>query len=232
MPHSIHTFRLPLPLHMGSVNCYLLESPTGYLLVDSGGSNSRQALLEGLKTAGCAPGKLRLILITHGDFDHTGNAAAVRQVFGGQIAMHTADAPMAEIGDMFANRKPPHRLLRLLLPKFSGFGAAERFKPDLLLEDEQDLSLYGFDGRVLSIPGHSKGSLGLRMDNGDFFCGDLLTGTGGPALNSLIDNLADASASLEKLASLEIGQVYPGHGEPFPFENFFQAYQAVDRAAR
>jgi glyoxylase-like metal-dependent hydrolase (beta-lactamase superfamily II) len=217
---------------MGRVNCYLLEGPDGFLLIDSGGSNSRQALFDQLEAAGCIPGKLHLILITHGDFDHTGNAAAARQAFGGQIAMHAADAPMAEIGDMFANRKPPHRLLRLLLPKFSGFGVAERFKPDLLLEDGQELSTYGFNGRVLSIPGHSKGSLGLLMTNGDFFCGDLLTGTGGPALNSLIDNLAEASASLEKLARLQIGTVYPGHGEPFPFENFYQAYQAVDRAAQ
>jgi glyoxylase-like metal-dependent hydrolase (beta-lactamase superfamily II) len=232
MSHSIHTFHFSLPFHMGSVNCYLLEGPSGFLLVDSGGSNNRQALLDGLNSAGCTPGKLRLILITHGDFDHTGNAAAVRQAFGGQIAMHAADAPMAEIGDMFANRKPPHRLLRLLLPAFSGFGAAQRFKPDLLLEDGQVLSPYGFEGRVLSIPGHSKGSLGLLMDNGDFFCGDLLTGTSGPALNSLIDNLAEASASLEKLASLQIGTVYPGHGEPFCFETFIQAYQVVDRAAQ
>jgi hydroxyacylglutathione hydrolase len=123
---------------------------------------------------------------------------------------------MAERGDMFVNRKKPNIIIRKLLPILSGFGSAERFAPDLLLEDGQDLSGYGFDARVISIPGHSKGSIGFLTAAGEFFCGDLLDNTKEPALNSIMDDLAAATASLQKLRGLSIGTVYPGHGKPFP----------------
>jgi hydroxyacylglutathione hydrolase len=51
-----------------------------------------------------------LIVITHGDFDHIGNAAYLRQKFGAKIAMHADDVGMAERGDMFWNRKKGNRL--------------------------------------------------------------------------------------------------------------------------
>ncbi len=157
-------------------------------------------------------------MLTHGDFDHSGNAAYLRQAFGAKIAMHRDDAGMGETGDMFVNRKQPNVLIRKLIPLFTGFGKAERFTPDLLLEEGDDLSPYGFDARVLSIPGHSKGSLGVLTAAGDLFCGDLLTNTDKPALNSLIDDLPAAQASLQRLRELGVGTVYPGHGTPFPMQ--------------
>ena len=216
MPKETKTISLSLPFRMGSVNCYLIETDTGYVLIDTGGSNSRKELVKELESAGCKPGLLKLILLTHGDFDHAGNAAYLRNAFGGKIAMHSADAGMVERGDMFVNRKRPNIIIRMLLPIFSRFGSSERFAPDLLVEDGDGLSEYGFDARVISIPGHSKGSIGILTAEGDLFCGDLLENTRGPVLNSLIDNLAEARDSLQRLESLNIQMVYPGHGQPFP----------------
>jgi glyoxylase-like metal-dependent hydrolase (beta-lactamase superfamily II) len=201
---------------MGSVNCYLIETDAGFVLIDTGGSNSRKELLRELESAGCKPGLLRLILLTHGDFDHTGNAAYLRDAFGGKIAMHRDDSGMAERGDMFVNRNRPNLIIRTLIPIFSGFGRSERFAPDLHLEDGDDLSVHGLDARVISIPGHSKGSIGILTAEADLFCGDLLENTNKPVLNALTDDLAAATASLQKLGCLRIDAVYPGHGKPFP----------------
>jgi hydroxyacylglutathione hydrolase len=230
------TIRLTLPLRMGQVNCYLIETGDGFVLIDTGSSNSRKELVRELEKAGCRPGRLKLILLTHGDFDHTGNAAYLRHAFGGKIAMHPDDAGMAERGDMFVNRKKPNILIRKLVPVLSGFGRSKRFTPDLLLEDGDDLAEYGMEAQVISIPGHSKGSIGILMAGGDpslrsgqvpsagsgqvLFCGDLLENTKGPVLNSLMDDLAAANASLQKLESMSIGMVYPGHGEPYPMQLF------------
>lgn len=216
MQKETRTIILSLPFRMGSVNCYLIETEDGFVLIDTGGSNNRKELVRELESGGCKPGLLKLIVLTHGDFDHTGNAAYIRNVFGGKIAMHRDDLGMLEQGDMFVNRKKPNILIRMLLPVFSGFGRAERCKPDLVVEDGDDLSEYGFDARVMSIPGHSKGSVGILTADGDLFCGDLLENTDQPALNSIMDDLAAANASLQKLVGLNIGTVYPGHGKPFP----------------
>jgi hydroxyacylglutathione hydrolase len=139
--------------------------------------------------------------------------------------MHTGDSPMVERGDMFLNRKKPNILVRKLVPILSGFGKAERFTPDLYLNEGDDLSGYGFDAQVLCIPGHSQGSIGILTVAGDLFCGDLFENTDEPALNSLMDDLAAAHASLEKLRNLEISTVYPGHGEPFSMELFTESHR-------
>jgi hydroxyacylglutathione hydrolase len=216
MQKKTKTISLPLPFRMGIVNCYLIETDAGYVLIDTGGSNSRKELVRQLESSGCKPGHLKLIVLTHGDFDHTGNAAYLRTAFGGKIAMHHDDLGMVECGDMFVNRKKSNILIRKLLPIFSGFGRSERFTPDLLVEDGHDLSEFGFDARVISIPGHSKGSIGILTADGDLFCGDLLENMDKPVLNSLTDDLAAANASVEKLGSMGIGTVYPGHGASFP----------------
>jgi glyoxylase-like metal-dependent hydrolase (beta-lactamase superfamily II) len=205
------------------VNCYLIKTDTGFVLIDTGGSNKRAELESQLASAGCNPGNLTLILLTHGDFDHTGNGVYLREKFRTKIAMHRDDAGMAERGDMFWNRKKGNLFVRMMAPVIrilSGFGKAERFAPDLFVKDGDDLSEYGFDAKVLCIPGHSKGSIGILTAKGDLFCGDLLGNEDEPALSSIMDDLAAAHASVEELKALAVDTVYPGHGKPFPMEQF------------
>ncbi len=223
MQQQIQIINLLLSLNLGSVNCYLLQKDTDYILIDTGSSNKRTEIEEALLCAGCKPGNLRLIILTHGDFDHTGNAAYLRNKFDTKIAMHHDDLGMLERGDMFFNRKKPNILIRIMLPILPiifGFGKSERCKPDLYLEDGYDLSKYGFDAKVVEIPGHSKGSIGILTANGDFFCGDLLENIDKPTFSSIIDDLTAANTSVEKLKSLKINTLYPGHGKPFAMELF------------
>ncbi len=218
MPQEIKQIRLQLPYKLGTVNCYLIQTDTGYVLIDTGSSNQRTALDTELAGAGCQPGQLKLILLTHGDFDHTGNAAYLREKYGAPIAMHSADSGMIERGDMFWNRKKGNAVLRSLSPILFGFSRAERCKPDLALEEGYDLSRHGLPAQVLSIPGHSQGSIGILMPGGDLFCGDLFENIKRPVLNSIMDDPVAARASAEKLKRLKIELVYPGHGQPFSME--------------
>lgn len=195
-----------------------METDSGYILIDTGSSNRRTDLEKELISAGCKPGNLKLIVLTHGDFDHTGNAAYLRSTFGTRIVMHYDDSGMVEYGNMFFNRNMPNMLIRMIIPGFFGFGKSKRFIPDLYVDEGYSFSGYGFDAEVVSIPGRSKGSIGILTAGGDLFCGDLLENTKKPALNTLIDQSATANASIEKLKTLEIDTVYPGHGKPFPMD--------------
>ena len=111
MPQEIKTISLLLPYRLGSVNCYLIQTATGYILIDTGCSNKRADLEKEIESVGCKPGNLKLIVLTHGDFDHAGNAACLRKKFGTKIAMHYDDSGMVEHGDMFWNRKKGNILL-------------------------------------------------------------------------------------------------------------------------
>ncbi len=108
----------------------------------------------------------------------------------------------------------------MIAPILFGFGKPERFKPDLYIDDGNDLSEHGFDAKVLHIPGHSNGSIGILTSSGDLFCGDLLENKDKPDLNSIMDDLAAANASVEKLKKLSLKTVYPVPGKPFPMELF------------
>ena len=235
---GIKTIRLPLPYRLGSVNCYLANTANGYVLIDTGCAKQRADLDKELASAGCRPGDLKLVVLTHGDFDHTGNAAYLRNKFGARIAMHQGDSGMVEWGDMFWNRKKGNSLPRTIAPILFGFGKAERFVPDLYVEDGDDLSTYGFAAQVLHLPGHSKGSIGILAASGALsagsgqtpltdsgqilFCGDLLSNKDEPALDDIIDDEAAARASVERLKSLDISTACPGHGKPFPMEQFIK----------
>ena len=215
---NITVISLKLPFGMGSVNCYLLETGTGYVLIDTGVSSRRTDIEREIVKASCKPGSLNLIVITHGDFDHTGNAAYLRNKFDTKIAMHRDDSAMAEHGNMFFNRKEPNIFIRMIIPLFMRFGKSNRFVPDVFIDDGYKFSEYGFDAEVISIPGHSKGSIGILTAGGDLFCGDLLENIKKPALSSLLDQPVVASASIEKLKTRNIQTIYPGHGKPLTMD--------------
>ena len=221
MPEEIITINLT------GVNCYLLKTDSGYILIDTGFSFRRKAIERELEKAGCRTGNLGLIIITHGDSDHAGNAVYLRNKYGCKIAMHRAEVGATEKGNMRLNRKKLSNITGILaglvfnLP-FARLSKSGRFTPDIYIEDGQDFSEYGFNARALHLPGHSSGSVGILTADGDLFCGDLFRNNGKPSKNSLIDDIADMNNSVEKLKRLDIKTVYPGHGKPFTMAEFLK----------
>jgi hydroxyacylglutathione hydrolase len=204
-------------INLGGVNCYLVRSPAGFLLIDAGLSTQRRRLLEELREAGCTPADLKFVVMTHGDSDHAGNGAFLQKEFHVPIGMHPDDFGMVERGDMTWNRKPKADEMSVVMKVVGGVVRLvskqrfETFTPDVAVGDGYDLSQYGFNAKVVHIPGHSKGSIGVLMDNGDLFCGDFLYSI--PAMNFVDDAQARAN-SLAKLRTLGIKRLFPGHGKP------------------
>ena len=200
-----------------SANCYLLKTDRGFVLIDTGRKSKRSKLEQELSNAGCKPGNLDLIILTHGDFDHTGNCAYLREKYHTKIAMHHYDSGMVEYGDMFWNRKTGNWILKKLV---NIFFKITKFKPDYTIDEKSDLSKYGLDAKVLYLPGHSKGSIGILTDNDELFCGDLFTNRKKPEPNSMVDNLNELNESINKIKGLKIKMVYPGHGQPFQMNSY------------
>ena len=210
-------------IRLSMVNCYLLKSSESFVLIDTGFPWQRSKLRNALQQAGCTKANLRLVLVTHSDFDHTGNCAWLRKKYGVPVAMHRAEAAAVEAGRMLQSREhQPGPLARTLI-YLVGLLAFRRFKPEVLLSEGDDLSSYGIDARVFHIPGHSTGSIGVLTGDGSFFCGDLLTTKQGkPVKGALVDEANEMDASIERLKSLDIKTVYPGHGRPFTMAEYLQ----------
>ena len=220
---------IPRIITLMGVNSYLLSINNEFVLIDTGWTRKRKDFEKELEDGGCKPGDLKLIVITHGDFDHIGNCAYLRDKYGAKIVMHELDAGMARRGDMFWNRDTNiivKTAVRIVLSLIRwNLKKADRFEPDLIIKNEEDLSEFGFNAKVIHLPGHSKGSIGILTSDGDFFCGDLLGYNKKPEKGSLIDNKKQFNASIEKLKDFEIKTVYPGHGKPFLMEEFWETQQ-------
>ncbi len=220
MDQQITPIRLPLPLNYSHVNSYLVRTDNGYFLVDTGLRNARRQLEVSLEHLCSHPGDIKLIILTHGDFDHSGNAAYLHGKLNAPIAMHQADAGMLENGDMFWNRKVKNSLVRKIATLVIRFNEQDEAIPDIFLEDGASLVQYGWDATVLNTPGHSSGSICLLTSSGDLLCGDLFTSSRGrPMLNSMMYDVEAGHASLARLRSLHIKMVYPGHGQSFRWKD-------------
>ncbi|MGA2142496.1 MAG: MBL fold metallo-hydrolase, partial [Brevinematales bacterium] len=200
------------------------------ILIDSGCSGDFHKIEEALDNAGCLPGNLKLIIITHGDGDHTGSASYIRNKYDSVIAMHKYDSDMAESFDKKTDRLKKRKAKGLVsgimwktvmfisCMKFNREkekAAFSGFKPGVYLDDGQDFNEYGFPAKVLYIPGHTNGSIGILTGTGDLFCGDLLYNYKKPAVWPQGEDLKAIDSSVERLKKFKIGMVYPGHGKPF-----------------
>jgi len=214
------------------VPCYLVKIRDGFIMIDTGDASDLVNLVKAIDHAGVTPENLKLVILTHGDFDHAGNAAYLQKKYAVKIAMHINDLGMVEHGDQGWNRKAKSdrtsffgRVIIFISSHLSKSVQFESIKPDILLVDAQDLSEYGFEAKVIHLPGHSKGSIGILTVEGNLFCGDLLMNMFKPDLHFMIDDLVDFNDSIVKLKKLNIKMVYPGYGKPFPLEQFMKNYQ-------
>ncbi len=219
-------------INLGGVNCYLIKTADGFILIDTGFPFNRDNLLKELEKEGCLPGTLKLVVLTHRDWDHTGSAAYLKEKYKTRIAIHKADAG----GEQLIKRKmKPFYLMILMIPKIMKIlpkireYPLERFETDLFLEDGMSLLDYGFDAEILHLPGHTKGSIAVLTGNSDLFCGDIIQDSylkkGKPVFAQIFEDEKKLILSIERLKQQNIKTVYPGHGKPFAWEKFLENYK-------
>ncbi len=196
-------------------NCYLIKKNDTFILVDTATRSKRRKLERALSHEGCEGGNLKLIILTHGDFDHAGNAFYLKSHYGCPVAMHRDDAAIVETGKMFINKNKKNPFADIYTRLFMKI---DRFTPDIFLEDGMNLESFGVSAEVLHLPGHSRGSLGILTAENDLLCGDLFENRKYPRLY-FVDDAAKSQKSVEKLMSRTINKVYPGHGTSFLFSD-------------
>ena len=167
-------------------NCYLLEDEETRTaaVVDPGGEGAR--ILAQLKADGM---ELKLILLTHAHFDHTGGVAELCAALPGvPVYLHPADAALVG-GDVFP-------------------AVGAETTP---YQDGDVVKLGKMDIEVLHTPGHTPGSVCFRAGN-HLFTGDTLFHGGYGRTDFPGGSPEDMRRSLARLAPLETAcAIYPGH---------------------
>jgi glyoxylase-like metal-dependent hydrolase (beta-lactamase superfamily II) len=176
-------------------NCYLLDAPGGPILFDA--PDGACAWVESLKI------EPKLLLLTHGHFDHVPDVAKIKRRFGCPIGCHPDSAPMISDPEFFRS--------------FGFQLELEPVKPDLLIEETPEREFLGLAMQVLEVPGHCPGSLCFFVRKEHLLIGGDVLFAGGVGRWDLPGGDAEVLCSgiREKLFPLgDDVTVLPGHGPP------------------
>ncbi len=207
-----------IPIPLGITKAFLVKDE-GAILVDTGSPNDENRIVAALHSSKVAPEALKLILLTHGHYDHCGSTRKLRDFTSAPVAIHERDVALLKRGRVESLTPIAFGARLVKLISFRRFLPDD---PDVVITQEMDLRAYGVNGKILFTPGHTAGSISVLLAGGEAIVGDLMVGgylggflfPGHPGYHYFADDVAAVQQSIRKLMALNPKIVYVAHGGP------------------
>ncbi|WP_213423017.1 MBL fold metallo-hydrolase [Bhargavaea massiliensis] len=229
---TIHKITMPTPFAVGDVNAWLLKGDA-LTLFDAGTNTteSEQAMLNGLKEAGCRPEDVEQVILTHHHPDHAGLVG----LFGNaRLLGHRYNEPWLTRDEAFFeyhDRFYEECLIEEGVPESYIHWVRKMKRPveyigkrplDGVLEDGEEVP--GHPGwSVVETLGHAQSHLAFfNEQGGEMIGGDLILGkiSSNPLIEPPLDpgqgrprSLLLYNDSMRRVADLPVGVIHPGHGK-------------------
>lgn len=225
-----NVYRFSEPMGTRLLSFYGIREESGWTLIDCGLPGSVASWIE----KGTIDGAINRLIITHSDADHFGSGAWLKSTYPKlKIVCHSKDKKQIEDHKLIVkNRYDDAR-------PFFGFGypketldtlfaaCGKDFKVDNTIGDDDMVSIAGNKWKVIHLPGHSPGHIGLvRPNDGVFIMGDAFLGEGPPdsrgipSMPPTHENIPDYLKSIERAKNIEVGKILSGHWLPMDKEAF------------
>lgn len=188
------------------------------ILIDAGLERHAEVLEQRLFDNDVDPASIEAIILTHGHADHAGGARLLQERYGIPVVVGVADQVLLDDG-VEDDLCPTDDIGRDRL-RDNGFEVFTPYVADLTVLESMDLrEIVDMPGRIVSIPGHTDGSLTVVVDEaafvGDLFRGDIFSATA--TVHFYMCDLDDNRRDIEDLLKGEAADVttfFPGHFGP------------------
>jgi len=131
---------------------YLIDTGEGLILIDTGYAHQLPYLLENIQTLGFRAEDVRIIIHSHGHYDHFGCTQAIQAASGARVYMSRVDTDLL--------RQMPERAL----VHHSCLPDTHIPWPDVELEDGDHVRLGNTDITCVLSPGHTFGTMSFFFD--------------------------------------------------------------------
>nr|WP_288824400.1 MBL fold metallo-hydrolase [uncultured Clostridium sp.] len=190
-------------------NCYLVSEADSSILVDTGLKGNERKILDV-----CKGKNVKLIVLTHGHIDHIQNAAYLAKKMQVPIAMHEKDIVLIHNNlcrEMKSNGFPGN-IIKFFSVMSAKYAKIQTFVPDVILKGGDKLLNYGIDGEVIELPGHTQGSIGIKLGDQYLLAGDALMNFFAPGVSLLYENREQMQKSAKRISDMGRLIIYFGHG--------------------
>lgn len=195
----------------GNGNCYIISKGENAILVDTCREKYRDKILNA-----CNPYHIRLLILTHGHFDHVQNAAYLANKLQVPIAMCKEDYEL--LADNLIQALEAKSILGKIVLAASIKGLQEdgipSFSPTVFLSEGDTLDSYGISASILSVPGHTKGSIAIDIAGKYLIVGDALMNMFYPTVSMLYHDRKAMLKSAKRIGQLGQRIIFFGHGKP------------------
>ena len=198
-------------LKFSYANCYLLSGESGSILIDTCNYKDGPSIIKRIE------GKnVKLILLTHGHFDHVSSAKYLAKRLNVPIAMSEKDVFMIGKGEesILLGTTALGKAFSFFSKPVLKKAKYSTFEPDVLVKEGQELTEYGVNAKILELPGHTKGSIGVLTDDGEIVVGDAMFNMLRPTVARIFEDEESMRKSVERIKKSGAKTIYVGHGKP------------------
>lgn len=203
--NEIHTIKC------GNVNCYLITNGKNAILVDTGKKESYNKIVNA-----CKQFNIKLIILTHAHVDHAENALALSNLWKVPIAINKKDQELIEdysLQKLYANTILG-KIVLLISLNLLNKRKIPKIKPTIFLSEGDSLTSYGINAKIIELPGHTNGSIGIDVESKYLIVGDALMNMFYPTTSMIYHDKNKTIESAKKISKLNERIIYFGHGKP------------------
>ena len=206
-------------------NLYIIKGKNGDILIDTGFICMKKRVKKWLDNF-----NIKLIIITHVHVDHTWNIKYIKDLYNCEVAIGINDKKNIDNSkiDSIAKSIRHQRWTNIMNWGMNKFIPNE-YEIDYYLKNNEIINKYGIKLKIISLKGHTTGSIGIKYKD-YLFAGDALVNRGSKVSIAFQNqHPLDAVKSIKKILKEKPEIVFVGHDNAITKDKLFSSFNKIDK---